>query len=96
MADLGAFNDYERDFLSLTTPLPGRVTSLTNYTDPEQATSEIRRLDSDLTQAKQRVCSLRVRAHVRLAVRWGCFGSVGSAAPRAPVFSHGGGTQRMN
>ena len=54
--DLSAFNDYEREFLSLTSTLPGRVTSLTNYSDPEQATSEIRRLDSDLTQAKQRVC----------------------------------------
>ena len=54
--DLSAFNEYEREFLSLTSPLPSRVSAILQYTsDAEQATAEIKRVDSDLVSAKQRV-----------------------------------------
>lgn len=58
--DLSAFTEYEREFLSLTSPLPARISAILQYTsDAEQATSEIKRVDSDLITAKQRVRAAR-------------------------------------
>ena len=67
--DLAAFNEYEREFLSLTSQLPTRISTILQYTtDAEQANAEIKRIDSDLIQAKQRVrrdATVVPRARVR-------------------------------
>ena len=61
MADLSAFSEYEREFLSLTTQLPARISTIMQYTsDAEQANAEIKRIDSDLITARQRVRSFCV------------------------------------
>ena len=75
--DLSAFNDYEREFLSLTSQLQPRISQLLQYTtDAEQANAEIKRIDSDLTTAKQHVSGgvtgrLRAHVHAAAAPSWG-------------------------
>lgn len=63
MADLSAFNDYERDFLSLTSPLPTRINTLLQHTgDADSANSELRKIEMDVTTARQRLTDMEMEA----------------------------------
>ena len=53
---LAAFTEYERDFQQLTSQLPTRVNALLQYSnEADAANAEIRKIEQDITQAKQRV-----------------------------------------
>lgn len=61
--DLAAFNDYEKDFLTLTNQLPSRVNALLQYnSEADAANAEIRKIEADLTSAKQRLTDMQVEA----------------------------------
>src|SRR5690348_14012384 len=63
MAELAAFQDYEREFVQVTTQLPTRINALLNYeSNADAAQTELRRIKSDLSQAKQLAMDMEIAA----------------------------------
>jgi len=82
--DLSNFNEYEKEFLSLSGQLPARINAVLQYTTDEGlAQAEIKRLEGDIMQARQ-----RVRACRRIVPRRGLSGkSSGSTTNVAPLLA---------
>lgn len=63
MAELAAFNDYEREFQQVTTSLPTRINGLIAYeNNADNAQAELRRIKGDLSQAKQLAMDMEIAA----------------------------------
>lgn len=61
-ADLASFNEYEKDFLALSSQLPIRLNSVMTYSSEAEANAELRRIESDMTQARQRLQDMEMEA----------------------------------
>ena len=53
--DLASFLDYEREFISVSSQLPLRINTVQQSTNETEATAELKRIETDLAQARQRV-----------------------------------------
>jgi hypothetical protein len=63
MSELAAFNDYEREFTLLTSALPTRINTLLNYeSSSDAASSELRRIKGEMSQAKQLAMDMEIAA----------------------------------
>jgi multidrug resistance efflux pump len=63
--ELAAFNDYEREFLSRSSQLPGRINELMVHgTDADQATAELKEVERELLKAKQNLKDMEMEVRV--------------------------------
>ena len=63
MSELAAFTDCEREFNSLTNPLPARINTLLNYeSSSDAASTELRRIKGEMSQAKQLAMDMEIAA----------------------------------
>ncbi len=58
--ELTSFNEYEREFQSIASKLPGRITTVQGYAPAQEAdaNAELRKIEAEMTQARQRVRGL--------------------------------------
>jgi hypothetical protein len=63
-AELSSFLDYEREFLSLSSTLPPRINSLSSVEAESEAAPELRRVEADLTTARQRLQDMEMEVRL--------------------------------
>lgn len=85
--ELGAYNDYEREFLQRSSQLPARISGLAQV-EGDAAASELKEVEKDLIRAKQNLKDMEM-----VSVR-----CISGAVPRgnAPQLVGGSWTPRAN
>lgn len=62
MGEAASFQEYEKDFLGISSQLPLRINSVMAMTNEADANAELRKVESDLTQARQRLQDMEMEA----------------------------------